>query len=44
MRLKNMWRKGEGDERGDVVNRSDLIAELRQRIDALGSRDALLTQ
>ena len=44
VRLKNMWNKGEGDEKGESVNREELVAVLKERIAALGSGDALLTK
>lgn len=44
MRLKNMWKKGEGDEKGDTVKREELVSVLRQQIAALGSGDALLSK
>jgi hypothetical protein len=44
VRVKNMWSKGKGDDKGDVVKRSELAAELQRRIEALGSVDALLSQ
>lgn len=44
VRLKNMWNKGEGDERGDSVKRENLVAVLKERIADLGSGDALLTK
>lgn len=44
VRLKNMWAKGEGDEKGDAVKREELVGVLRHRIAALGSADALLSK
>lgn len=44
VRLKNMWKKGEGDEKGDTVRREELVSVLRQQIAALGSGDALLSK
>ncbi len=39
-----MWKKGEGDEKGDAVKREELVGVLKQRIAELGSGDALLSK
>jgi hypothetical protein len=44
VRVKNMRRKGEGDEKGDAVRRDALVQEMRARIAALGSEHSLLTK
>ena len=39
-----MWAKGTGDEKGDAVPRKRIAAEMRERIEALGAEDALLSR
>lgn len=42
--VKNMWRKKEGEAKGEEVQRSQLVPELERLITELGSRSALLTR